>query len=147
MFSDAPYIVRGVSTYQDVCVCVCESVRITFREVWWETKRINVLNRGRLLHRFAIFLKLCLQFWPNESVGYVTVFNYLGQLFQESILSTSLIGSLSWNDLVPLLSAISGATYFNFYVEVRMDHPKNGHPCNKKFAWNPWKKNSMQRFF
>ena len=22
-FSDAPYIVRGVSTYQDVCVCVC----------------------------------------------------------------------------------------------------------------------------
>ena len=50
-----PYIVRGVSTYQDVCVCVCESVRITFREVWWETKRINVLNRGRLLHRFTIF--------------------------------------------------------------------------------------------
>ena len=40
-FLDAPYIVRGVSTYQDVYLWVCPR---HFREVRWETKSINLLR-------------------------------------------------------------------------------------------------------
>ena len=35
VISDAPYIIRSISTYQDVCVRVRLSTSL-FREVWWE---------------------------------------------------------------------------------------------------------------